>query len=93
MYETVSTTVIDLTPYLLRSARERARDALYTVLALWTQYLAIGVLGLYGLLRLLLYPEIPAGCYTGPLALLWAASFFLLLTSYVSDLVLWREEE
>lgn len=92
MYRAVPTTVIDLTPYLLRSARERARDALYTVLALWTQYLAIGMLGLYAVLRLLLRPHVAIGCYTGPLAILWAVSFLLLLTSYVSDLVLWREE-
>lgn len=89
-YETASCQVVDLTPYLRRNRR---RDVLYTVLALWTQYLSLGVLVLYGALRLLLCPHIPLGSYTGPLAVLWAVSFVLLLTSYVSDLVLWREEE
>lgn len=89
MYQAVTTKVIDLTP---RIRQNRRRDMLYTILALWTQYLSAGALALYGVLRLVLCAHIPLGSYTGPLAILWAVSFVLLLTSYVSDLLLWRED-
>ena len=77
--------VIDLTPCL------RRRAALYAPLALWTQYASLGALAVYFALRLLLCPGVPLGYYVGPLFLFWPLSFFLLLTSYVSDLLLWRE--
>ena len=88
MEQNASATVIDLTPYIRRN---RCREWVYTALALWTQYLSLGALLLYGVLRAVLYPHVPVGAYSGPLAVLWAVSFFLLLTSYVSDLMLWRE--
>lgn len=84
--------VIDLTPYLNQARRDRRRDQVYTVLALWTQYLSAAVLVLYGLLRLVVCSSIPLGQYSGPLAVLWPISFILLLTSYVSDRLLWQEE-
>ena len=65
---------------------------LHTLLALWTQYLSLAVLLLYALLRVVLAGSIPLGQYSGPLSLLWPLSFLLLLTSYCSDLLLWREE-
>ena len=93
MYQMLSPKVIDLRPQLKsRRRRSMLREWTYTVLALWTQHLSLGALVLYGLLRVLVCPEIPLGRYTGPLAALWVVSFFLLLTSYVSDLLLWREE-
>ncbi len=92
MERTTPQKVIDLTPYLVQTRRARRRDQLYTVLALWTQYLSLAVLILYGLLRLTVCRGAALGCYSGPLALLWPLSFALLLTSYVSDLLLWREE-
>lgn len=96
MNQTLSSKVIDLTPYLKsrqsRRRRERLQEWSYTVLALWTQYLSAGMLALYALLRVTVCPEIPLGRYSGPMAALWAVSFFLLLTSYVCDLLLWREE-
>lgn len=84
--------VIDLTPYFQRRRRSRRRAALHTVLAVWTQYLSLGCLLLYAVLRLPLGGGAPLGTYSGPLALLWPASFFLLLTSYCSDLLLWQED-
>lgn len=84
--------VIDLAPYLRRCRRDRRRAALHTVLAVWTQYLSLGCLLLYAVLRPLLGGGAALGTYSGPLFLLWPASFFLLLTSYCSDLLLWREE-
>lgn len=84
--------VIDLTPYLNQARRDRRRDRIYTVLALWTQYLSAAVLVLYGLLRLTVGSSIPLGRYSGPLTVLWVISFILLLTSYVSDRLLWRED-
>ncbi len=84
--------VIDLSPYLRRRRRDRRRAALHTVLAIWTQYLSLGCLLLYAALRPLLGGGAALGTYSGPLSLLWPASFFLLLTSYCSDLLLWREE-
>lgn len=84
--------VIDLTPYLNQARRDHRRDQIYTVLALWTQYASLAVLVMYGLLRLTVCISIPLGQYSGPLAVLWPLSFVLLLTSYVSDKLLWREE-
>lgn len=74
--------IIDLTPYL---RRRRGSDLLYEVLALWTQYLSLGALALYGLLRLAVCPGTPLGSYSGPLALLWPLSYALLLTSFLTD--------
>lgn len=92
MERTVPSKVIDLTPYLDRARQERRRDRLYTICALWTQYLSLAVLLLYGLLRMTVCRHVALGCYSGPLALLWPVSFVLLLTSYLSDRLLWREE-
>lgn len=72
--------VIDLTPCL------RRRAALYAPLALWTQYLSLAVLVLYGLLRLVICPGTPLDAYSGPLFLLWPLSYLLLLTSWVTDM-------
>ncbi|MCI8420299.1 MAG: hypothetical protein HFF79_07330 [Oscillospiraceae bacterium] len=83
--------VIDLTPRLRRQRLENLYSRLCTVFALWTQYAALGALLLYSALRLLLCPEIPPGSYVGPLFVLWPLSFLLLLASYLSDLLLWRE--
>ena len=56
-------------------------------------YLALRLLGgRVKMLRLTLFDAAPLGAYSGPLALLWPISFLLLLTSYVSDLLLWQEE-
>ena len=88
MMNAASAKVIDFTA-CRRIARRRAWT--YTVLALWTQYASLGALVLYGLLRLVLCPTVALGSYSGPLAVLWPCSFFLLLTSYVSDILLWRE--
>ena len=84
--------VIDLTPYLNQVRRDRRRGQVYTVMALWTQYASLTVLMVYGLLRLTVCRAIPLGLYSGPLAVLWPLSFILLLTSYVSDKLLWRDE-
>ena len=84
--------VIDLAPYLRRRRRDQRQAVLHTLLALWTQYLSLAVLLLYALLRVVLAGSIPLGQYSGPLSLLWPLSFLLLLTSYCSDLLLWREE-
>ena len=92
MRTAMPTKIIDLTPYLRQTRQERRRDLAYTVLALWTQYLSLGALLLYGLLRAVGCPEIPPGTYTGPLALLWPLSFFLLLTSYTAYRLLWQED-
>lgn len=91
MVQPTSEKVIDLTPYLRRRRLENLRPRVYPVLALWTQYASLGALLLYSVLRLLLYPHIPLGRYVGPLFVLWPLSFFLLLTSYLSDLLLWRD--
>ena len=92
MYRDMSTKVIDLTPYLVQARRTGRREALRDRIPLWTQYLSLGALALYGLLRAALCPGAPLGAYSGPLALLWPASFFLLLASCVSDQLLWRRE-
>ncbi len=81
MYAEETSKVIDLTPCL-----RRRRAALYAPLALWTQYLSLAVLVLYGLLRLAVCPETPLGAYSGPLFLLWPLSYLLLLTSWVTDM-------
>lgn len=83
MYEKERCKVIDLTPCLRRSRRA----ALYAPLALWTQHLSLAVLALYGLLRLAVCPGTPLGAYSGPLFLLWPVSYFLLLTSYITDML------
>lgn len=96
MYQTEPAKIIDLSPYLKQSCpdREDRRRALaHTLLALWTQYLSLATLVLYGLLRLLACPQVPPGAYSGPLALLWPLSYLLLLVSYIADKVLWREED
>lgn len=67
---------------------EEAVDWAYRVLALWSQYLSLGLLLLYALLRVLLTPEVPPGEYGGVLSLLWPASYVLLLVSTVSDCLL-----
>ena len=82
MYAEEPGKVIDLTPCL----RRRRRAALYAPLALWTQYLSLAVLVLYGLLRLVICPGTPLGAYSGPLFLLWPLSYLLLLTSWVTDM-------
>lgn len=92
MERTAPSKVIDLTPHLAEVRRSRRRDRIYTLCALWTQYLSLAALLLYGLLRLTVCRDAAPGCYSGPLALLWPLSFALLLTSYLSDLLLWREE-
>ena len=84
--------VIDLTPHLRRRRRDRRQALLHTILAVWTQYLSLGCLLLYAALRPLLGGGAALGTYSGPLSLLWPASFFLLLTSYCSDLLLWQED-
>ena len=85
MYEEMQTKIIDLTPYLRQTRSYRRRELAYTLLALWTQYLSLGALVLYGLLRLAVCPEIPLGAYIGPLAVLWPASYALLLVSCCAD--------
>ena len=92
MERTVSAKVIDLTPHLAQARRHRRRDQMHTIFALWTQYLCVGVLVLYGLLRLTVFDSAPLGSYSGPLAVLWPVAFFLLLISYISDLLLWQED-
>ncbi|MDE7010481.1 MAG: hypothetical protein K2O93_04650 [Oscillospiraceae bacterium] len=91
MYRTASEKVIDLTPLFRQQRLEDLRLRAYAVLALWTQYASLGALALYALLRLLLCSEVPLGCYVGPLFLFWPLSFLLLLTSSVSDRLLWRD--
>ena len=85
--------LVDLTPYYLaQRRRRRRRERLYRLLALLPQDLSLGLLILYGVLRLLLAPQVPFSYYTGPLSILWPLAFLSLLTSYISDCVLWREE-
>ena len=83
--------VIDLTPHLRRRRRDRRQALLHTILAVWTQYLSLGCLLLYALLRVVLMDGIPLGQYSGPLAALWPISYFLLLASCCFDRLLWRE--
>lgn len=89
MYPETGEKIIDLTSQFRRRRLEFLRNWACAA-ALWTQYAAIGALLLYGLLRVLLCPGVPAGHYVGPLFVLWPISFCLLLASYVSDLLLWR---
>ena len=63
----------------------------HILLALWTQYLSLGVLALYGILRAVVCRGAPLGTYCGPLALLWPLSYGLLLVSWMTD-QLWREK-
>ena len=91
MYQAMPVKVIDLTPYLRQQRKSRHQELAYTLLALWTQYLSLGALLFYGLLRMLLTPQVPLGTYSGPLALLWPVSYILLLSSYVADRLLWRD--
>ena len=84
--------VIDLTHLFHVAPRSRGRVVLHMVLSVWTRYLPLVCLLLYTALRLPLGGGAPLGTYSGPLALLWPASFFLLLTSYCSDLLLWQED-
>jgi len=92
MQNITASRIIDMTGHFTQARRSRRRAQMHTVLALWTQYGAIGALIAYFLLRALMYPALAAGQYSGPLALLWPLSFLLLLTSYVSDLLLWQED-
>ena len=85
-------TMIDFTARRRERERQRRRQQLYFLLALVPQRLALAALVLYGVLRLLLAPEVPFSYYTGPLSILWPLAFCLLLTSYISDCLLWREE-
>lgn len=77
--------VIDLTARL-RQARHRQ---ICILLALWSQYLSLAVLVLYGLLRAVVCCNTPLGTYCGPLVLLWPLSYALLLASWGTDL-LWK---
>lgn len=88
MYQTEPPKVIDLTARLRRARRrERAR----ILLALWTQYLSLGALVLYGVLRAAVCRGAPLGTYCGPLVLLWPLSYGLLLASWGTD-QLWRNK-
>ena len=71
--------------------RRERREKLYVIFALTPQYMALGALLLYALLRVLLTPQVPFSYYVGPLVLLWPAAYLLLLLSYVSDKLLWDE--
>ena len=82
--------LVDLTPYYLaQRRRRRRRERLYRLLALLPQDLSLGLLILYGVLRLLLAPQVPFSYYVGPLTLLWPASFLLLTVSYTAHCLLW----
>jgi len=83
--------VIDIRSYYHRQALRRRRETAYFLLAVVPQYLSLGALVLYGLLRVTLAGHIPFSYYVGPLTLLWPISFFFLLTSYVCDILLWEE--
>lgn len=76
----------------LRAARRRKRrEKLYVLFALTPQYMALGALLLYALLRVFLAPQVPFTYYVGPLSLLWPAAYVLLLVSYVADKLLWDD--
>ena len=85
MYPSKPSKVIDLTARL-RQARLRQ---ICMLLALWSQYLSLAVLVLYGLLRAVVCCGTPLGTYCGPLVLLWPLSYALLLASWGTDL-LWK---
>lgn len=92
MYTAANAKVIDLTPYLHRQAQKARRLRLWAWVAVAAQYAAAGTLALYGLLRVLLCPGVALGTYTGPLAVLWAVSYLLLLVSFAADAWLCRRE-
>lgn len=71
--------------------RRERREKLYVIFALTPQYMALGALLLYALLRVLLTPQVPFSCYVGPMVLLWPAAYLLLLLSYVADKLLWDD--
>ena len=85
-------TVINLAAYRRNKTRERRRQRLYVLLALVPQRLALAALLGYTILRPVLAPDVPFSYYSGPLSALWPLAFLLLLTSYVSDCLLWRDE-
>ena len=88
MCQTEPPRVIDLTARLRRARR---RERAYILLALWTQYLSLGVLSLYGILRAVVCRGAPLGTYCWPLELRWTLSYGLLLVSWMTD-QLWREK-
>ena len=93
MDQTVTEKIIVLTPHTKTEPKKFCpRRLLYTILALWCQYLSLAALALYTVLRLLLAPDVPPGQYSGPLELLWPVSYVLLLTSFLSDRLLWRKD-
>jgi len=61
---------------------------LYFYFALLPQYMALGTLVLYGLLRLLLTPHVPFSYYVGPLSILWPVAYVFLLVSYTADKII-----
>ena len=92
MERTAQAKVIDMTLYFAQVRRSRRLDVMHTVLGLWTQYMAIGALVMYAVLRLVFCAGVPVGTYSGPLVLLWPVSLLLLATSYFSDILLWQGE-
>lgn len=93
MYQTISAKLLLLISHLKKHSREFSRqELLYTVLALWCQYLSFAALAVYGILRVLLATDVPLGQYSGPLELLWPVSYVLLLVSSAADRILWQEE-
>ena len=84
-------TVICLAERRREREQTRRQARRYFLLALVPQRLALAALILYGILRLLLAPEVPFSYYTGPLWALWPLAFLFLLVSYISDCVLWWE--
>ena len=82
MCQTEPPRVIDLTARLRRARR---RERAYILLALWTQYLSLGVLALYGILRAVVCRGAPLGTYCGPQALMLPLSNCLLLFSWITD--------
>lgn len=83
--------VIDLAEARRRERAAQRRDRWYFLLAVVPQYLSLAALALYALLRVTVAAAVPFSYYMGPLTVLWPAAFLLLLLSYVSDLLLWRE--
>lgn len=83
--------VIDFAAYRRREKARIRKERLYFFLAVIPQYLSLAALVLYGVLRLLFAADVPFSYYVGPLTLLWPAAFFLLLTSYVADILLWED--
>jgi hypothetical protein len=83
--------VIDFAACRRREKERLRKERLYFCLAIVPQYLSLASLLLYALLRLLLAGSVPFSYYMGPLTLLWPASFFFLLTSYIADILLWED--